>query len=105
MIRAYLLNSMKEKGRVERVSARLRGPRDEFKDFAGFLILQVKNEDAEFRVLAETGIYENLRIVATDSEELAQQSPENVIRAFTNALEEPETNNALLILSTDSKVG
>ena len=104
MIRAYLLNGMREKGRVERVSARLRGPKDEFKDFAGFLILHVKNEDSEFRVLAETGVYENLRIVATDSEELAQQSPEKLIRAFTNALEEPEANNAQLIVSKDSKV-
>ena len=105
VIRAYLLNGVKEKGRVERVSGRLRGPRDEFKDFSGFLILHVRNENSEFRVLAETGIYENLRIVATDSEELAQQSSESVIRAFTDALEHPEANNTQLILSKDSKVG
>lgn len=105
VIRAYLLKGVVESGRVERVLGRLRGPKDEFKDFADFLILHVRNSDSEFRVLAETGVYENLRIVATDSEELAQQSSDEVIRVFTDALEEPETNNTMLILSKDSKIG
>jgi hypothetical protein len=45
-----------------------------------------------------------LRIVATDSEEFAQRTPDEVIRAFTNALEEPEPNNTTLFLSKDSKI-
>lgn len=104
MIRAYLLNKAIESNRVENVGAKLRGPKGEFKDFDNFLIVHVKNGEAEFKVLVEAGVYENLRIVATDSEELAQQTPEEVIRTFTNALEEPEPNNTTLILSKNTKI-
>ncbi len=104
VIRAYLLNRVIEGNRVKKVAGKLRGPKDEFKDFDNFLIVHVKNGESEFRVLAEAGVYENLRIVATDSEEFAQRTPEEVIRAFTNALEEPEPNNTTLILSKDSKI-
>ena len=104
VIRAYLLNSVIESNRVKKVSGKLRGPKGEFKDFSNFLILHIKKGESEFRVLAEAGIYENLRIVATDSEEFAQRAPDEVIRAFTNALENPELNNTILILSKDSKI-
>jgi hypothetical protein len=104
VIRAYLLNGIIAANRVRRIQGKLRGPKDEFKDFANFLILHVKNSKSEFRVLAEAGVYENLRIVATDSSEFAQRSPDEVIKAFTIALEDPEPNNTVLILSKDSKV-
>jgi hypothetical protein len=104
VIRAYLLKSVIETNRVERTPGKLRGPKDEFKDFANFLILHVKVGESEFRVLAEAGVYENLRIVATDSEEFSQRTPDEMIKAFTNALEQPDLNNTILILSKDSKV-
>lgn len=104
MIRAYLLNKAIESNRVETVGGKLRGPKGEFKDFDNFLIVHVKNGESEFKVLVEAGVYENLRIVATDSEEFAQRTPEEVIRAFTNALEEPEPNNTTLILSKNTKI-
>lgn len=104
VIRAYLLKSVIESNRVEKVVGKLRGPKNEFKDFDNFLIVHVKNGESEFKVLVETGVYENLRIVATDSKELAQRTPDELIRAFTNALEEPESNNTTLILSKDTKI-
>jgi hypothetical protein len=104
IIRAYLLNNVIESDRVRKVSAKLRGPKNEFKDFDNFLIIHIKKGGFEYKVLAEAGVYENLRIVATDSEEFAQRTPDEVIRAFTNALEEPEPKNTTLILSRDSKI-
>jgi hypothetical protein len=104
IIRAYLLKGIMGSNRVKRINARLRGPRDEFKDFATFLVVHLKPKDTDFQILAEAGVYENLRIVGTDSEELAQWSSEEVIHAFTNALEKPEANNTTLILSTDSTI-
>jgi hypothetical protein len=105
IIRAYLLKGIIGSDRVQRVLGKLRGPRDEFKDFADFLIVQARNKDFEFQVLAEAGVYENLRVVATNSKELAQWSSDEVIHAFTNALEKPETSDTILILSTDSRIG
>jgi hypothetical protein len=104
VIRAYLLNDIIATNRVKRIQGKLRGPKDEFKDFANYLILHVRNSKAEFRVLAEAGVYENLRIVGTDSVKFAEQTPDEVIKAFTIALEDPEPNNTTLILSKDSKV-
>jgi hypothetical protein len=104
IIRAYLLKGFLGSDRVQRIPGKLRGPRDEFKDFADFLIVQARSSDFEFQILAEAGVYENLRIVATNSEKLAQRPSEEVIHAFTNALEEPETNNTTLILSIDSRI-
>jgi hypothetical protein len=104
VIRAYLLNDVIESNRVKRISGKLRGPKEEFKDFANFLILHVKNSEQDFKVLAEAGVYENLRIVATDSEKFTQLAPDKMISAFTNALEDPESNNTILILSQDSKI-
>lgn len=104
VIRAYLLKSALESNRVKKVAGKLRGPRNEFKDFDKFLIVHVKNGESEFKVLVEAGVYENLRIVAIDSEEFAQRTPDELIRAFTNALEEPEPNNTTLILSKDTKI-
>jgi len=89
---------------VEEIPGKLRGPKNEFKDFAKFLIVKMKNGNSEFRILAEAGVYENLRIVATDSEELTKKSRDDIIKIFTDALENPELNETKVILSNDSEV-
>jgi hypothetical protein len=104
VIRAYLLDNIMETRRVEKIPGKLRGPKNEFKDFAKFLILHVKNGDSEYKILAEAGVYENLRIVGTDSEELTKKTRDEVIKIFTDALEEPDQNDTKLILSNDSEV-
>ena len=92
VIRAYLLDEIANSHRIERIPGKLRGPKNEFKDFAKYLILKIKNEKSEYKILAEAGVYENLRIVGTDSEELTKKSREEVIQIFTDALQEPEKN-------------
>ncbi len=104
VIRAYLLDSIIESNRIERMQGRLRGPKNEFKDFAKFLILQLSIDGSPASFLAESGVYENLRIVAVDSNELAERDSEELIRIFTDALENPEPYNTKLVLSDDSKV-
>ena len=86
------------------MSGKLRGPKNEFKDFAKFLIVKVKNGDSEISILAEAGVYENLRIVGTDSADLAKKTRDEVIQLFTDALENPEPADTKLILSNDSEV-
>jgi len=104
VIRAYLLDDIIGSHRVEKIPGKLRGPKNEFKDFAKFLILRVKNGESEYKILAEAGVYENLRIVGTDSEELTKKTRDEVIKIFTDALQEPDQNDAKLILSNDSEV-
>ena len=104
VIRAYLLDEIIGSRRVEKIPGKLRGPKNEFKDFAKFLIIEIKDGDSEYRILVEAGVYENLRIVGTDSEELAKKTQEEVIKIFTDALEEPEQKDTKLILSDDSQV-
>ena len=104
VIRAYLLDDIIGSRRVEKIPGKLRGPKNEFKDFAKFLIVEVKNGGSEYRILAEAGVYENLRIVGTDSEELTKKTRDELIKIFTDALEEPDQNDTKLILSNDSEV-
>ena len=104
VIRAYLLDNIVETHRVEKIPGKLRGPKNEFKDFAKFLIVIVKNGDSEYKILAEAGVYENLRIVGTDSEELTKKSRDEIIKIFTDALENPEQSDTKIILSNDSEV-
>ncbi|MHA1944382.1 MAG: hypothetical protein ACW96M_08305 [Candidatus Thorarchaeota archaeon] len=104
VIRAYLLDTIVESNRIERVPGKLRGPKNEFKDFAKFLILQLSIDGSPASFLAETGVYENLRIVAVDSIMLAERDSEELIRIFTDALENPEPYNTKLVLSDDSNV-
>ena len=104
IVRAYLLEPILESQSITRAEISLRGPKNEWKDFAKFLVLRVTEGENEFGFLAETGVYENLRIVGTDSEEIAQKSPSEITLAFTEALKDPQGCNAVVILSTDSKV-
>jgi hypothetical protein len=104
VLRAYLLDPIFLEDRIETMSASLRGPKDEFKDFANFLILRATKNGVEFRVLAEAGIYENMRMVATDSEHFASQEADVLEREFTDALQSPNDWKTKIILSPDSKV-
>jgi len=104
VIRAYLLDEIMDTHRVEKIPGKLRGPKNEFKDFAKFLIVKMKNGDSEIKILVEAGVYENLRIVGTNSEHLTKKTRDEVIEIFTNALENPDLNDTKLILSNDSEV-
>ncbi len=104
IVRAYLLEPVLKSQSITRAEISLRGPKDEWKDFAKFLVLRVTEGENEFGILAETGVYENLRIVGTDSEEIAQKSPSEITQTFTEALKDPQGCSAVIVLSTDSKV-
>ncbi|MCK5389677.1 MAG: hypothetical protein KAJ36_04265 [Candidatus Thorarchaeota archaeon] len=104
VIRAYLLDEIMDTHRVEKIPGKLRGPKNEFKDFAKFLIVKMKNGDSEIKILVEAGVYENLRIVGTNSEQLTKKTRDEVINIFTNALENPDLNDTKLIISNDSEV-
>lgn len=104
VIRAYLLDEIMDTHRVEKIPGKLRGPKNEFKDFAKFLIVKMRNGDSEIKFLVEAGVYENLRIVGTDSEQLTKKTRDEVIKIFTDALENPDLNDTKLILSNDSEV-
>lgn len=104
IVRAYLLKPLLEGSRVERIKATLRGPKDEFKDFAYFLVLIAHGKHGGFQMLVEAGVYDNLRIVGADREELNQREPDELLDMFTDALEDPAAHDAMLLLSIDSKV-
>jgi hypothetical protein len=104
VIRAYLLDPVLGSNKIERMNGKLRGPKNEFKDFAKFLILRVSIDDSSARFLAEAGVYENLRIVGVDSNSLAGRDSEELIRIFTDALENIESFDTTLVLSDDSMI-
>lgn len=104
VLRAYLLDSITDDERVEKLKVSLRGPKDEFKDSSKFLIIKAFENEIEFRILAEAGVYENLRIVGTDSQTLAEMEPDGIIGTFTNALQNLEEWKTSIIVSTDSRV-
>jgi hypothetical protein len=104
IIREYLLDTIVKNNKIIRVPGKLRGPKNEFKDFANFLILQISIDGSSARFLAEAGVYENLRIVAVDSSNLAERDSKDLIEIFTEALENPDIYNTTLVLSDDSTV-
>ena len=104
IIRKYLLNTIVESNKITRIPGKLRGPKNEFKDFAKFLILELSIDGLQEKFLAEAGVYENLRIVAVSSNTLAEKDSESLIRIFTEALESPALHNASVVLSNDSSV-
>ncbi|MBY8996165.1 MAG: hypothetical protein KGD60_00440 [Candidatus Thorarchaeota archaeon] len=104
VIREYLLDAVVKNTEIIRIPGKLRGPKNEFKDFAKFLILQISIDGAPARFLAESGVYENIRIVAVGSNNLAERNSEDLINIFTEALENPEQYNTTLVLSDDSTV-
>ena len=102
IIREYLLENVVKNTEIIRIPGKLRGPRNEFKDFAKFMILKISLDGVSASFLAETGVYENLRIVAVDSTNLADRISEDLISLFTDALENPDVYNSTIILSDDS---
>jgi hypothetical protein len=104
VLRAYLLNAIVASDRIDTIKASLRGPKDEFQDFAKFLVLKASENGEEFRFLVEAGVYENLRIVATDSESISEIQPDEMEKKFTDILQDPDQWNSSIILSFDSKV-
>ncbi|MGY5863970.1 MAG: hypothetical protein RTV41_05165 [Candidatus Thorarchaeota archaeon] len=104
VIRAYLLDPVLGSNKIERMNGKLRGPKDEFKDFAKFLILRMSIEGSSARFLAEAGVYENLRIVAVDSDTIAERDSADLIKLFTEALENLDSYDTTLVLSDDSMV-
>ena len=104
IIRAYLLEEMLSRDLFIKKSVKMRGPKDEFKDFAQYLVLEFKNGNDDLRILAESGVYENLRIVGTDLKDLEKLTSNEIIDLFTNVLKEPDKFKARLIISEDSKI-
>ncbi|MDF1537510.1 MAG: hypothetical protein P1Q69_01225 [Candidatus Thorarchaeota archaeon] len=104
VLRAYLLDSILESKKFDSTKASLRGPKDEFQDFAKFLVLIASENEEEFRFLVEAGVYENLRIVGTDSQKIAEIEPDAIEKLFTNALQSPEEFGSSIVISLDSKI-
>ena len=104
IIRAYLLNPLLEAKPLRMLKGSLRGPKEDFQDFDKFIILTASLKGVEFRILAETGVYENLRIVATDSEDIARKTPDELERQFTDVLQNHTKWDASITVSTTSKV-
>ncbi len=104
IIRAYLLDPLLESGKIDTLKASLRGPKDEFQDFDRFIILKASHDGVDFRILAETGVYENIRVVGTDSQEIASKTPDDLEKHFTEALQHFTKWNASVIVSTSTKV-
>lgn len=103
IIRAYLLENALSANRLERIKATLRGPKNEFKDFDDFFVLSA-SVDGKLRILVEANVYENLRIVGTDSENVLNMDAKQIISLFTEVLDNPESHGTKLILSENSKV-
>ncbi|MHA1637142.1 MAG: hypothetical protein ACTSUO_08835 [Candidatus Thorarchaeota archaeon] len=104
VLRAYLLETLTEQSRIAKQKISLRGPKDEFKDSSIFLIVKACDNDFEFRILAEAGVYENMRIVGTDKQAVADKEPDDIIQLFTNALKNPEECKVEIVVSMDSRV-
>jgi hypothetical protein len=104
ILRAYLLDPILDSTEVKSTKASLRGPKDEFKDFDKFLILKAQLEEKEFRILIEAGVYENLRVVGTDSDFVADKSPDELERIFTDALKNFKKWNTSILVGSGSKL-
>jgi hypothetical protein len=104
IIRAYLLEGPLSSERVVREQAVLRGPKDEFKDFDDFFVMHITSRNAVYKVLIEANVYQNLRIVGTDSEDLAKKEPADIVAIVTDALTQPESYKTTLLLSESSRV-
>lgn len=104
IIRAYLLDPILEAKKIDTVKASLRGPKDEFQDFDRFIILNASSNELKFRILAETGVYENIRVVGTDNKEIAEKSPDDLEKQFTDALQNHTKWNASVTISICSKI-
>ena len=104
IIRIYLLDKSLTDERTEVINASLRGPKNEFKNFDKFFILHIQDEGEEIRFLTETGIYENMRIVGTNSERILELDTDQIVEKYTDALTSPEKYNTKFIVNEDSVI-
>ncbi len=102
IIRAHLIRHFIEQERYTKIHASLRGPKDEFKDFARFFILEAQWQESPLRLLVEYGVYENLRIVGTDTESLLEKEANEIINMFTEIVRASDKYGARLIINEDS---
>lgn len=104
IIRAYLLETIVSGDQIERINASLRGPKGEFNDFAKFLIVRALHNDNVVEILVESGVYENLRIVGTNSKVIAELGAKEIVKFLTDSLLEIASHQTVVVLSTDSTV-
>ncbi|MFW9944031.1 MAG: hypothetical protein ACFFB7_03450 [Candidatus Sifarchaeia archaeon] len=104
IIRAYLLEGLLSGNQIVRENAILRGPKDEFKDFDDFFVMRLTTDNVVYKVLVEANVYQNLRIVGTDSNDLAQKEPAYIVALVTDALTQPGKYETTLLLSDTSRV-
>ncbi len=104
VLRAYLLDGLLQTERMQQIKASLRGPKNDFQDFARYIVVRGQRGGTSFAFLAETGVYENLRIVGTESHDIAELAPEEIISVFTEALRHPEEFSTVLAVSSDSRL-
>lgn len=102
VIRHYLIKPLLENGPKEIIRASLRGPKNEFKDFAKFVIVHGELEGEQIIFLVESGVYENLRIVGTTNDRLTNLDPDIIIRIFTDITTNASEHNTQIIISEDS---
>lgn len=102
--RSYLLKSVFDQNKIDKMKASLRGPKDEFKDFDDFVVISAKQSEQDVRILVEANVYENLRIVGTDSMQFAENNPETIVDVFTSILTDIENHNTRLLLSESTRV-
>lgn len=104
IVRSYLLKPLLAGARIQTVDVTMRGPKNEFQDFARFIVVRTKYDGRVVALLAESGVYENIRIVGVDSQSIENLQPDQIIDLFTMALTEPETHDSVLMVSRDSSV-
>jgi len=104
IVRAYLLKPLLASARVQTIDVTMRGPKSEFQDFAKFIVVSTMHNGQVVKLLAESGVYENVRIVGVDSQSIEKLQADDIVALFTAALTEPESHDSLLIISHDSAV-
>ena len=81
-----------------------RGPKGGFNDFAKFLIVRALHDGKEVEILVESGVYENLRIVGTNSKAIAELGADEIVKSLTDSLLEIASHQTVVVMSTDSTV-
>lgn len=104
IVRAYLLKPLLDSARVQTIDVTMRGPKSEFQDFAKFIVVSIKHEGHVVKLLAESGVYENIRIVGVDNQSIENLQADDIVDLFAAALAEPESHDSLLLISHDSAV-
>ena len=102
IIRAYLIDDILQEGKIRHIEVSLRGPKNEFKDFSNYFVLHFTRDGDPIKILVEAGVYENLRIVGTDSSVLSDMPSAEIIQLFTDVVKNPDAFETFILLSPDS---